>query len=72
MRCSGASRARRAILPYVRFAHASVPQQGRIDYWMNEDVTGRDWTESEIDAAVASYFAMLSDDIAGRSFNKAE
>lgn len=35
-------------------------------------VTGRDWTESEIDAAVASYFAMLSDDIAGRSFNKAE
>ena len=34
-------------------------------------MTGDDWTDREIHAAVASYFAMLSDEIAGLSFNKA-
>jgi len=31
-----------------------------------------DWTEIEIKETVADYFAMLVDDIAGRSYNKAE
>lgn len=31
-----------------------------------------DWTAREIDAAVASYFAMLAHEIAGLSYNKAE
>ena len=34
-------------------------------------MTGDDWTDREIDAAVASYFATLSDEIAALSFNKA-
>ena len=35
-------------------------------------MAGEDWTSGEIDAAVASYFAMLSNEIAGLPFNKAE
>ena len=31
-----------------------------------------DWTDDENDAIVADYFAMLADDVAGRSYNKAE
>jgi hypothetical protein len=31
-----------------------------------------DWTDVENDAIVADYFAMLTDDIAGRSYNKAD
>ena len=31
-----------------------------------------DWTESQNDAIVADYFAMLADDILGRPYNKAE
>lgn len=31
-----------------------------------------DWTDEQNDAIVADYFAMLVDDIAGRSYNKAE
>ncbi|TMM44983.1 DUF3883 domain-containing protein [Qipengyuania marisflavi] len=34
-------------------------------------MAGEDWTEPEIDAIVADYFAMLADDIARRSYNKA-
>lgn len=30
------------------------------------------WTDEENDLIVADYFAMLADDIAGRSYNKAE
>ena len=35
-------------------------------------MAGEDWTAREIDAAVASYFAMLSNEIAGLPNNKAE
>lgn len=31
-----------------------------------------DWTDEENDAIVADYFAMLADDVTGRSYNKAE
>jgi hypothetical protein len=31
-----------------------------------------DWTDEQNDAIVADYFAMLADDVAGRSYNKAE
>ena len=31
-----------------------------------------DWSDVENDAIVAEYFAMLSDDLAGRPYNKAE
>lgn len=34
-------------------------------------LAGEDWTKPEIDAAVADYFTMLADDIAGIPFNKA-
>ena len=34
-------------------------------------MAGEDWTAPEIDAAVADYFAMLADDIAGIRYNKA-
>ena len=34
-------------------------------------MAGEDWTTPEIDDAVADYFAMLAEDIAGRSYNKA-
>ncbi|MXP25796.1 hypothetical protein GRI39_07045 [Altererythrobacter indicus] len=34
-------------------------------------MAGEDWTAPEIDAAVADYFAMLTDDIAGIRYNKA-
>ena len=30
-----------------------------------------DWTDEQNDAIVADYFAMLADDIAGRSYSKA-
>ena len=30
------------------------------------------WSDSENDAIVADYFAMLADDLAGRSYNKAQ
>jgi len=30
-----------------------------------------DWSDAENDAVVASYFAMLSDELSGRSYNKA-
>lgn len=30
-----------------------------------------DWTDAENDLIVADYFAMLIDDLAGKSFNKA-
>jgi len=29
-----------------------------------------DWTDEQNDAIVADYFAMLAEDIAGRSYNK--
>lgn len=32
---------------------------------------GEDWSDSEINAAVADYFAMLADDLADRPYNKA-
>lgn len=35
-------------------------------------MAGEDWSDAEINAAVADYFAMLSDDIAGLSYNKAQ
>ena len=31
-----------------------------------------DWTETQNDAIVADYFAMLADDIVGRPYSKAE
>lgn len=31
-----------------------------------------DWTDEQNDAIVADYFAMLADDIAGRSYSKAQ
>ena len=34
-------------------------------------MVGEDWTPSEIDAAIAEYFSMLADEIAGLPFNKA-
>jgi len=34
-------------------------------------VAGEDWSDIEINAAVADYFAMLTDDLAGLSYNKA-
>lgn len=33
---------------------------------------GSDWSDEEIDAAVAAYLAMLRDEISGKPFNKAE
>jgi hypothetical protein len=30
-----------------------------------------DWTDAQNDAIVADYFAMLSDDVAGRQYSKA-
>jgi hypothetical protein len=37
----------------------------------NEDVAGTPWTDDELDAIVADYFAMLEADLAGRPFVKA-
>lgn len=34
-------------------------------------MTSADWTDTENDTIVASYFAMLSDELSGRSYNKA-
>ncbi|TVS00826.1 MAG: DUF3883 domain-containing protein [Rhodobacteraceae bacterium] len=34
-------------------------------------MSGGDWTDAENDAVVAVYFAMLSDELSGRSYNKA-
>ncbi len=34
-------------------------------------MSSNDWSNSENDAAVASYFAMLSDELSGRRYNKA-
>jgi hypothetical protein len=36
------------------------------------DVRGSVWSDWEVDAIVADYFAMLNDEIAGRPFNKSE
>lgn len=36
------------------------------------DVRGSVWSKTEVDVIVADYFSMLADEIAGRSFNKAE
>jgi hypothetical protein len=36
------------------------------------DVRGTVWSDSEVDAIVADYFAMLNDEIAGTHFNKSE
>jgi hypothetical protein len=35
-------------------------------------VTGTDWTDAENDAVVADYFAMLTDELAGRPYSKTE
>jgi hypothetical protein len=37
----------------------------------SDDVTGTDWTSSEVDLIVADYFAMLQLELLGQSFNKA-
>jgi len=37
----------------------------------DQDVTGTPWTDGELDAIVADYFAMLEADFAGRSYVKA-
>ena len=34
-------------------------------------LAGDDWTTQQIDAAVAEYFTMLADDLAGIPYNKA-
>lgn len=36
------------------------------------DVTGKDWSGGEIDLIVADYFAMLREELAGRSVNKSQ
>lgn len=46
--------------------HADVSGGGRVGR-----LAGDDWTRQQIDAAVAEYFAMLADDLAGIPYNKA-
>jgi hypothetical protein len=36
------------------------------------DKTGTDWTDDELDLIVADYFAMLEDELAGRTYVKAQ
>jgi hypothetical protein len=33
---------------------------------------GKDWTQAQVEAAVADYFSMLAEDLAGRPYNKAQ
>jgi hypothetical protein len=39
---------------------------------MSDEVTGSDWTDSEVDLIVADYFDMLGQELAGSPYNKAE
>src|SRR4249919_1166251 len=36
------------------------------------DVQGSAWSDTEVDLILADYFSMLSDELAGRTFNKAD
>lgn len=39
---------------------------------MSDDISGSDWSEGEVDLVVADYFDMLTHELAGRDYVKAE